>query len=563
MSCATFCTYLKSFIFIVLSLFAATALAGETTRVSVSSNGKQGNGYSSGSSISANGRYVAFSSSASNLVAGDTNNVSDVFVHDRQTKQTTRTSVASNGMQGNFASGSPIISADGRFVAFQSSASNLVLGDTNNQGDIFVYDRQTKQTTRVSVASNGTQSNSGFFTGLFNGNPFYSVNSNPTISADGRFVAFESLATNLVAGDTNGTYDVFVHDRLTKQTSRISTASNGEQGNSDSASPSISADGRFVAYISFARNLVAGDTNGADDVFVHDRLTIQTSRISIAKNGNQVKSSPIISADGRFVAFQSVAKNNIGAGGSDILNSLFVHDRQTKQTSLINNNPSIEKTSISADGRFVVFYSFADSLVVGNTNSSHGVFVYDHQTKQTLRISTASHGVLGNFGRYSSSISADGRFVTFESGADNLVAGDTNDISDVFVRDRWLDQSHQADLKVAVVQKPAFLKANSTGAYQFIVTNLGSDVVNDARLTHVLSNGSQLIGFTPTQGSCNRYTTISLCRLGRLLPGKSVNLYVVAKATRDPLTQNLSVSGAPKDAVPQNNNLTISTKVTP
>ncbi|MBU4457101.1 MAG: hypothetical protein KKA65_06395, partial [Nanoarchaeota archaeon] len=275
---------------ILLSLLVnpALAAAGITTRVSVASDGGQGNGDSSwGVSISADGRYVAFKSNASNLVSGDTNDANDVFVHDRQSGQTTRVSVASDGAQGNYHSGSPSISADGRYVAFESYSNNLVSGDTNDAIDVFVHDRQSGQTRRVSLASDGAQGN--YHSG------------SPSISADGRYVAFGSYSNNLVSGDTNDANDVFVHDRQSGQTRRVSLASDGTQGSGDSSSPSISADGRYVAFYSDASNLVSGDTNGYWDVFVHDRQSGQTARVSVASDGaqgNGVSLYPSISADG-------------------------------------------------------------------------------------------------------------------------------------------------------------------------------------------------------------------------------------------------------------------------
>jgi Tol biopolymer transport system component len=281
-------------------------------RVSVASDGAQGNGDSFDNSISADGRYIAFASRASNLVAGDTNGKQDIFVHDRLTGQTTRVSVASDGAQGNGDSGQPVISADGRFVAFYSSASNLVPGDTNGVEDVFVHDRLTGQTTRVSVASDGAQGNGPSW--------------GPSISADGRFVAFESRASNLVPGDTNGTTDVFVHDRHTGQTMRVSVASDGREGNSYSWLARISADGRFVVFTSDASNLVAGDTNGTWDVFVHDRLTGQTTMVSVASDGTPGNGRSIgvsISGDGRFVAFMSEASNLV-AGDTNGTWDVFV-----------------------------------------------------------------------------------------------------------------------------------------------------------------------------------------------------------------------------------------------
>ena len=201
--------------------------------------------------ISADGRFVAFSSDASNLVAGDTNGRGDIFVRDRLTGTTERLSLASDGTQANRLTS---ISADGRFVTFSSSASNLVAGDTNRQADVFVHDRLTSTTERVSVASDGTQANGD--------------SSFPSISADGRFVTFVSRASTLVAGDTNSRDDVFVHDRQTGTTERVSVASDGTQGNRNSRFSSISADGRFVKFDSAASNLVAGDTNFTYDIFV-------------------------------------------------------------------------------------------------------------------------------------------------------------------------------------------------------------------------------------------------------------------------------------------------------
>jgi Tol biopolymer transport system component len=375
---------------------------------------------------------VAFLSYASDLVDGDTNGRADVFVHDRQTRETTRVSVASDGGQGNdnsYSYSSSIISADGHYVAFQSDASNLVGGDINSAEDVFVHDRQTGQTTRVSVASDGTQGN---------GSSEY-----PSISADGRYVAFDSVASNLVGGDTNGAEDIFVHDRQTGETTRVSVVSDGSEGNEGSVVSSISADGRYVAFTSYASNLVGGDTNSTYDVFVHDQQTGETTRVSVASDGSEGNEGSIessISADGRYVAFQSWASNLVG-GDTNGTHDIFVHDRQTGETACVSvasdgsegNNASI-RPSISTDGRYVAFYSYASNLVSGDTNGYQDVFVHDRQTGQTTRVSVASDGSEGNeYSRYPS-ISADGRYVAFESRASNLVSDDTNSECDIFVR---------------------------------------------------------------------------------------------------------------------------------
>jgi uncharacterized membrane protein len=304
--------------------------------VSLDSAGTQANAGSYIPAISADGRYVAFYSAASNLVIGDTNGYSDVFVRDRQTGQTTRESVDSAGAQANSTSYYPAISADGRHIAFWSSASNLVAGDTNGKDDAFVRDRQTGQTTRVSVDSTGAQSN---------GHSYYTA-----ISADGRYVAFYSDASSLVAGDTNGYADVFVRDRQTGQTTRESVDSAGTQANNGSAYPSLSADGRYVAFRSSASDLVAGDTNGKDDVFVRDRQSGQTTRVSVdsaGTQGNNGSYNTAISADGRVVAFYSSATTLV-AGDSNGKDDVFVHEQwplNTAPTANAGPDQALDQTS--------------------------------------------------------------------------------------------------------------------------------------------------------------------------------------------------------------------------
>ncbi|MEG4837866.1 calcium-binding protein [Microcoleus sp. B9-D4] len=411
------------------------------TRVSVDSAGNQGNQgplYYFFPSISPDGRFVGFASPASNLVPGDTNASDDIFVRDTLANTTTRVSIDSVGNQGNNISTAPSISANGRFVAFSSEATNLVLGDTNNSDDIFVRDLLTNTTTRVSVDSAGNQGNKS--------------SGNPSISADGRFVAFYSAAPNLVLGDTNDSSDIFVRDLLTNTTTRVSVDSAGNQGNKSSRDPSISANGRFVAFASSATNLVPGDTNNSEDIFVRDLLTNTTTRVSVDSAGNQTKGfynsfepigsfDPSISADGRLVAFYSSAADLVpGDTGNNV--DIFVRDTLANTTTRVSvdsagnqaNNYSLSP-SISADGRFVAFHSDASNLVPGDTNNRFDIFVRDLLTNTTTRVSVDSAGNQGNKGSFSPSISADGRRVAFDSEASNLVPGDTNNTGDVFVSD--------------------------------------------------------------------------------------------------------------------------------
>ena len=400
---------------------------GSTTRVSVASDGTQGNsGSASGvHAVSADGHYVVFESDAKNLIPDDTNNRNDVFVYNTQTGQITRVSVASDGVQGNGNAGTPAISANGRYVAFQSYASNLVSNDTNGYGDIFVHDTQTGQTIRVSVASNGMQGND-------NSPGPYSVNySTPALSADGRYVVFESDASNLVSGDINNTRDVFVHDTQTGQTTRVSVASDGSQGNASSNWPDISDDGRYVAFQSFADNLILDDTNSSIDIFVHDIQTGQTTRVSVESDGTQWSSPsyyPTTSADGRYIAFQSYAHGP----------NIFVHDTQTGQTSDFSAGGNGEEylISISADGRYVAFSSGSNNFVPGDTNGVYDIFVYDILSGQTIRVSVASDGTQGNYNSLWPAISDDGRYIVFSSLSSSLVSNDTNGKQDIFIHDR-------------------------------------------------------------------------------------------------------------------------------
>lgn len=430
----------KVFLWMFAGFIAVTYMSGSvsyaatTTAISINSAGKTGNGDSEGSSISADGRYVAFSSRADNLVQGDANGKSDVFVRDRQTSETKLISRDSAGKLGNNDSFSPAISADGRYVTFQSTADNLVSGDTNVRYDVFIHDRQTGETTLISKDSAGKPGNHD--------------SAYPKISADGRFVAFRSSASNLVPGDTNDKSDIFIHDRQTSNTTLISKDSNGKPGNNDSDAPSISADGRYVVFMSLADNLAQGDTNGNPDIFIHDRQTGETklvSRNSGGKSGNSDSRESAISPDGKYVAFKSAA-DNLVPGDTNGKSDIFVHDVQTGSTTLISkdingksaNGPS-SLPALSGDGRYVAFESVASNLVSGDTNGHPDAFVHDRKTGKTSIVSSANDGAPGNSdGCMVPAISFDGRYVAFESRAANLVpgAGDSNGMNNVFVRDR-------------------------------------------------------------------------------------------------------------------------------
>jgi Tol biopolymer transport system component len=417
---------------------------GETVRLSAPADGEAlGPAVTEFPALSADGQTVAYASAAPDLVTDDVNNVVDVFVSDRARKETVRVSRGRNGAQADGPSATdspPALSGDGRFVAFSSAATNLVAEDTNTAGDVFVYDRARQETTRVSVGAGGAQATGG---------DSYS----PSISTDGRYVAFASDATNLVADDTNSATDVFVHDRQAKTTVRVSVGPGGAQTDGVSSSPSISGDGAVVAFVSAAHNLVAGDTNDVPDVFVRDLLAKTTVEVKTGggQPGNGASSAPALSADGRIVAFATEATNLV-PGDANEAADIVVFDRVSGALERISvgsdgapGNRSGDTPSISADGRFVAFSSEATNLVSSDTNKRADIFVRDRRIRTTTRVSVGPAPAGGGPGPVAleanqssarPSQSADGRFVAFESGAGNLVPGDTNAAPDIFVHDR-------------------------------------------------------------------------------------------------------------------------------
>jgi hypothetical protein len=436
-------------------IFVHDRLSGQTQRVNISSSGDQANNYVADLSMSANGQFIAFWSNATNLVSGDTNGQSDVFVHDRGTGQTERVSVDGNGNQANSYSYEFSISADGRFVSFLSFASNLVSGDTNGTTDIFVHDRQTGQTERISLDGSGNQANS--------------FSDFSAISADGQFVVFRSAATNLVPGDTNGIADIFIHDRQTGQTQRVNVDGSGNQANAggsnetsgNRAELAVSADGRFIAFESLATNLVSNDTNGVADIFIRDRQTGQTERVSVDNNGGQ---SNGVSAD----------------------------------------------LSMSDDGRFVVFRSDASNLVPNDNNATSDIFLHDRQTGQTERISMDGNGIEGNNYSFWPSISADGQFISFGSFAGNLVSNDTNNTADIFVSERASSTPTPTPTQTDI---PTFTPT-ATQTYTSTPTFTPTDTYTPLPTATAGPTSSVLISTLDNAGKVGLYTSLELNSMG-------------------------------------------------
>ncbi len=302
----------------VTDVFVRDLKKGLTTRVSVNVGRRDANGVSFAPSISANGRAVAFFSNASDLVPGDGNSATDVFVRDLKSGVTSWVTVATAGGDPKINNLAPLsISATGRYVGFSSNANDLVPADGNPGYDVFVRDVKRGKTTRVSVDTAGGDADNDSFA--------------PSISATGRYVAFFSWASDLVTADNSLRADVFVRDLERGTTRRISVNTAGGDANDASFSPSISADGRFVAFASFASDLVSGDGNFVGDVFVRDVRAGTTVRASVnllGEEANDASEEPSISTDGRWVAFRSDATNLVPGDGNSATD-VFVRDLQT------------------------------------------------------------------------------------------------------------------------------------------------------------------------------------------------------------------------------------------
>lgn len=415
----------------------ASAAEAALVRVNLGAFGEQANaGVVDSPSVSADGRYVAFASDATNLVSGDTNDFIDVFVRDRQAGRTTRVSVSSSGAQAIGSSFAPAISANGRYVAFTSYAANLTAGDKNDAtggSDVFVRDLVAGTTVRISTPNKG---------GSSNGESDF-----PTISADGRYVAFDSIATNLVAGDGNKHGDVFRWDRTTGKLARISTTAAGKGAvNGGSGLASISANGNRVAFVSAATNLVSGDTNEIVDAFVKDLTTGKVVRVNRRADKTQTwgpAGEPKISADGTAVAFST--SDQLAAADTDWTSDVYVRDLGTGRTTLVSGRtgtgegPSVRGDSygaaISADGRYVAFTSAAGDLLAQVVGGGSQTYLKDLATGSVRLLSSARGGAVADDTSHAVAMSPDGAHLVFASNAQNLIRFDNNHAEDLFALD--------------------------------------------------------------------------------------------------------------------------------
>jgi Tol biopolymer transport system component len=443
--------------------------------VSIDPSGQPGNGNSSFPAISSNGRYVAFISNATNLVVAGANGHNQVFLRDTCAgmptgcvPSTSLVSVGYDGSVGNSDSGAqaqsvspPSISADGRFVAFRSWASNLVLNDTNNVDDIFMRDTCNGVqnacapiTLRVSVANDGAQADG--------------YSRDPSISPDGRFVAFASRATNLIQGVQNGNLNIFVRDTCVggtldceSSTIAASLSAAGALGNADSYSPSISSGGDFVAFTSQATNL-SSNTSNAPQIFLRSTCvgasvgcTAQTRILSVDQNGtpgNSLSEYPALSANAQYVVFMSMASNLVSGSGNGADTNILLANTCAQQASICvasitgvstatldsDEYMSSASPSISSNGRFIGYDSFPVNFTTG-LGGIDQTFVYDTCedasgcTQATVLTSVSASGQPGNFNSGLQTISGDGHFVAFVSGASNLTPNGNGSFSQVYL----------------------------------------------------------------------------------------------------------------------------------
>jgi hypothetical protein len=380
--------------------------------------------------ISTDGRYIVFYLGAANLDSSDTDFNSDVYVYDQDSgslKLVSRKSASAGGAKGNGNSSYPSISGDGCCVAFQSSAYNLVSEDPSSLDDVYVYDLNSDTVeliSRKSASAGGAKGNS--------------YSNRPSISEDGRYVAFISLSTNLDSADTDGGYDVYVYDRVddtVELVSRQSAVNGGAKSNSASYDPVISGDGRYVSFYSTATNLDSADTDALSDIYIYDRdtdtleLASRQSASAGGAKGNNHSLVPSISKDGRYVSFQSAA-TNLDSTDTDALSDIYIYDRDTDVLELASRksataggakgNGSSFMPSINVDGRYVAFMSVSTNLDPADTDSIRDIYVYDRLTQTQSLMSKGASGVKGNSISDYPAISQDGTLLAFSSWSTNL-----------------------------------------------------------------------------------------------------------------------------------------------
>ena len=419
---------MQRFLIATIASIALQPAYAITTRLSETTQALEADSSSFSVKLSDDGRFAVFQTNATNLFAADTNGVSDVVLKDLQTGVLTCMSCAAGGVVGDGASSSPAISGDGRFVAFQSAATNLVAGDSNIATDVFVREIATGA---LEIASRAT-SVAGAVGGATSGQA--------RLSSTGQFVVYSSVASNLVTGDTNTQADVFVRDRLNSVTTRVSVATGGAQasgGVGGATASTISADGRFIVFTSGQQTLSPGDGNNLADAFLHDRQSTTTERLSTTLGSTGSCLDPTISADGSMVAFSSSFADLV-PGDTNAARDTFYRARTgavlTRITAAggVEANSTLEVPSFNGNGTKIAFQSAASNLVASDTNASNDIFSLNIATGVITRISVSSAGVEANGSSTFPWYANNSDIVAFSSGASNLIANDANATVDTF-----------------------------------------------------------------------------------------------------------------------------------
>ena len=490
-------------------IFVRDRLLGTTERVSVSSAGRQGNGASGlidlmgGPSISGDGRFVAFSSEASNLVRGDRNLNPDVFVHDRLTGETTRVTVATGGAEANAGGTEAAISRDGRIVAFLSNADNIV-PDGNFTADVFVHDRQTGVTERISQAPDGSDAN---------GQSLFA----PRLSSDGRFVYYSSFASNLVVDDPdNGDVDAYLFDRQTQTTTAITSNRPSSGVIQHGIAGGISGDGNFLTFTTQDNSFITPDTNNFfDDAWLVDRSTGES-----------------------FL----VGRNDAGAQGDD---STFAG-------------------GVSDDGRFVALVSRSTNFG-GPANFRENVYLRDRTAGTTRLVSVASDGTEGDLDSIEPAMTPDAQVIAFASRSSTFVAETQGFFAyDVFVR----DMRAQADLAVTKTDSPDPVAVRGQLTYTVIVRNDGPAVATGVTLADTLPDVAFISatpsrGSCARSGKGKSDGTVT-CDLGSLAASESATVTIVVSPTREGTLTNTATARANEpDADTADNSATETTTVLP
>ena len=542
----------------------AFASHGVTAPVSVNSAGQVGDAESNYADITPDGRFVSFASFATNLVPGDTNGVGDVFVRDRRTGVTERVSLGLKGAQGDGDSNmlgiatNTAISDDGRFVAFKSEATNLARGDRNGLTDVFVRDRLAGTTERISADGGGDQ---------------------PAISPDGRFVAFVTAGI-----DSDFSDDVYLRDRVGGTTVRISVPVDGGPAGNNSGSPSVATrpGGPLVAFASSASNFVAGDDDQASDVFVRDLSGAApvTERVSVSSDeapqqfadGSSFgfgSSAPAITGDGRFVAFQSDAVNFTTPAQTRNFSDVFVRDRQAGTTELASPNAAggeangqSQGPDLSPDGRFVSFASFATDLTdpADTDGLLQDAFLRDRQLGTTEMVSVSSTHEDVRSGPF------DTHAGTGPLSADGLVSLFGTNADNLFAGDDNLshdvyanDRRPGTDLSLAKADAPDPVAARGTLTYTLTAANDGASPAPAAGIRDTLPAG---VTFVSASAGCTHAAGVVDCELGTLAPGEREEVTIVVTPKRaGTITNTATVGSAVADPDPGDNTATATTTV--